>query len=187
MSRVTPVYKPSDYPGNPDEQTRQDLAELFTFLFPGVAEPEIDRPHTGMAVAAQNPKLALHIARLTNFVALELSWCQRRDLLELAIQALNLHFKCDFSFVARMPRAEATGLGMERLAALPFWRSSSLFDDEQRLVVEYVEAVVSGDVPEELFARVVERWGEKGAVEFTAVIGTFSAWAMLLNAVRPQL
>ena len=185
MSRVTPVYKPSDYPGNPDEQTRQDLAELFGFLFPGVAEPEIDGPHTGMAIAAQNPKLALNLARLTNVVALDLAWCQRRDLLELAIQAVNLHFKCDFSFAARIPRADASGLGIERLAALPYWRTSALFDEEQRLVAEYVEAVVSGDVPDALFARVVERWGEKGAVEFTAVIGTFSAWAMLINAARP--
>lgn len=187
MSRVTPVYKPSDYPGSPDEQTRADLSELFAFLAPDAADPEIDKAHTGLAIAAHNPRFALDLARLSNTAALGLSWSARRDLLELAIQAVNLHYKCDFSFVARIPRADPSGLGQDRLAALPFWRTSNLFDTQQRLVVEYVEAVVRGDVPEDLFARVKAEWGEKGAVEFTAVIATFSAWAMLINAARPEL
>jgi len=187
MSRVKPVFRPSDYPGNPDEQTRRDLAELFDFLVPGAADPEIDKPHTGMAIAAHNPRFALNLAKLTNHVALGLGWSQRKDLLELAVQAVNLHFKCDFSFVTRLPKADATGIGMERIAALPFWRNSNLFDEEQRLVLEYVEAVVSGDVPDALFAKVAGQWGETGAVELTSVIATFSAWAMLINAARPQL
>jgi alkylhydroperoxidase family enzyme len=186
MSRVTPVFKPSDYPGNPDEQTRQDLAELFDFLAPGTAEPEIDKAHTGTAIAALNPRFALNLAKMTGHVALGLGWSQRKDLLELAIQAVHLHFKCDFSFAARLPKAEASGLGMERLAALPFWRTSSLFDDEQRLTVEYVEAVASGEVPDTLLARVKARWGEIGAMEFAAVVATFSAWSMLINVARPE-
>lgn len=185
MSRITPVYRPSDYPGTPDAATRADLAELFGFLAPGVAEPEIDKPHTGMAIAAHNPKFALNLARLTNHVALGLEWSGRKDLLELAVQAVNLHYKCDFSFAARMAKADASGLGMERLAALPFWRMSSLFDAEQRLLAEFVEAVVAGDVPDELLGRAKAQWGEKGVVECTAVIATFSAWAMLINVARP--
>jgi len=185
MSRITPVYRPGDYPGTPDEVTRADLAELFAFLAPGVAEPEIDRPHTGMAIAAHSPGFALNLARLTNHVALGLGWSGRKDLLELAVQAVNLHYKCDFSYEVRIAKADASGLGMERLAALPFWRTSSLFDEEQRLVAEFVEAVVAGDVPDELVDRARARWGEKGVVECTAVIATFSAWAMLINVARP--
>jgi 4-carboxymuconolactone decarboxylase len=185
MSRITPVFKPSDYP-DPDEQTRQDLAELFEAIAPGVAQPEIDKPHTGMAIAAHNPKFALNLSRLTTHVALGLDWGQRKDLFELAVQAVNLHFKCDFSFATRMAKADASGLGMERLAALPYWRTSSLFDDEQRLVAEFVESTISGDVADELLVRAKARWGEKGVVELTAVIGTFSLWAMLINAGRPR-
>ena len=109
----------------------------------------------------------------------------QRDLMELAIQAVNLHFKCEFSFETRMPYAASTGIGMERLAALPLWRTSALFDDEQRLVIEYANAVVTGDVPEELSQRAVAHFGERGTVEMTAVIGTFSLWAMLINSARP--
>jgi alkylhydroperoxidase family enzyme len=186
MSRVTAVYKPSDYPGTPDEQTRGDLAELFEHMFPGVEDPEIDRPHSGMAIAALNPRLALHLTKISGFAALQLGWSKRADLREIAIQTVNLHFKSDFSARSRHRAWEAVGLRLEQLAALPFWKTTDLFDEEQRLVIEYALAVVSGEVPEELFARVVARYGETGAVECTTVIGLWSMWAMLINATQPR-
>jgi alkylhydroperoxidase family enzyme len=187
MARVTAVYRPGDYPGTPDAETQQALAELFAHLRPGSPDPEIDRDHAGIAIAAQNPRLALAMARMSGFMVLELGWCQRRDLLELAIQTVHLHYRCDFSFQARLPNMERLGLDPHLLAALPYWRTSPMFDDEQRLVIEYTLATVSGEVPEELFARVVAAHGEKGAVEFTTVVGWFALWAMLINATRPRL
>ena len=187
MSRVTPVYRPSDYPGSPDEQTREDLAELFAHMFPGVDDPEIDRPHSGVAIAALNPRLALHLSKLSSFAALQMGWSKRADLREIAIQTVNLHYKSDFSARSRHRAWEAVGLRMEQLAALPFWQSTGLFDEEQKLVIEYTLAVVAGEVPEALFTRVVARFGEKGAVECTAVVGVWSMWAMLLNAAQPSL
>lgn len=187
MSRVTAVYKPSDYPGTPDEGTQADLAELFGYMFPGVESPEIDRPHAGVAIAALNPRLALHLSKISGFAALELGWSKRADLREIAIQTVNLHFKSAFSAQSRFRAWEAVGLRMEQLAALPCWETSGLFDAEQKLVIAYALAVVCGEVPEALFTRVVSAFGEKGAVECTAVIGIWSMWAMLLNATQPQL
>jgi 4-carboxymuconolactone decarboxylase len=182
MPRVNPIFRPQDCPEGADDATRQAIAEFFEQLFPGNASPEINTGHTGLALAAHSPKFAGNLSRLTRSVVLETGWTERRDLPELAVQAVNLHFSSAFSFETRMGNAEATGLGMERLAALPCWRASTLFDEEQRLVLEYVAAVVSGDVPGELFDRVKARYGEKGAVELTALVGTFSLWAMLINA-----
>jgi alkylhydroperoxidase family enzyme len=186
MARVTAIYRPSDYPGTLDAQTAADLAELFGHMFPGVEEPEIDKAHTGMAIAALNPKLALHLSRLSGFAALQLGWSQRADLREIAIQTVNLHFRSAYSAQSRFKAWEAAGLSKDQLAALPFWQGTDLFDDEQRLVIEYALAVVTGEVPEALFASVAARYGEKGAVECTAVIGIWSMWAMLLNATQPH-
>jgi alkylhydroperoxidase family enzyme len=185
VTRVTAVYKPSDYPGTPDEATGRELAELFQYLFPQVAEPQIDQRHAGLAIAAQNPKLALHLAKLSGFIAGELPWCHRRDLRELAIQTLNIYFKSDYSLNARVPNAVAAGIGADLQAALPSWRTSQLFNDEQRLIIEYTEAVVRGAVPAELFARVVANFGEKGAIECTTLVAFWSFWAMFLNATHP--
>lgn len=186
MSRITPVYKPGDYPGPLDGKTAEELAELFGYLFPGNPAPEIDRSHAGVAIAAHNPKLALQLAMLSRFIALDMPWCQRSDLRELAIQTLNLHYKCDFAFQARLPNAKAAGVAPELLAAIPYFRTTPLFTEEQRLVIEYTNAVVTGDVPADVLARVVERYGEKGAVECTTAIAWWSFWAMFLNAARPQ-
>lgn len=151
MARVRAVYKPGDYPGTPDETIKRNLAELFEYLFPHKPDPEIDQAHAGIAIAAQNPRLALHLAKLSSFIAGELPWCQRRDLRELAIQAVNVHFRCEYSFRARMPIAESVGISADLQRALPSWQISKLFDDEQQLVIEFTNAVVSGDVPTSFF------------------------------------
>ena len=187
MARVTTINKPGDYPGNPDAATQADLAALFAALFPGNPDPEINKFHAGVAIAAHNPKLALHLARMSGLIAGELGWCQRKDLRELAIQTLNLHYQSDYSFRCRADIATAAGISHEQQAALADWRGNSLFDAEQRLTIEYSGAVVAGDVPEELFDRVKARWGERGAVECTALIGFWAFWAMFLNATGATL
>ncbi|MCB2079824.1 MAG: hypothetical protein KDE55_19280 [Novosphingobium sp.] len=187
MSRITPVFRPTDYPGTPDDETRADVAALFEAAFAGADDPAFDKAHTGMAIAAQSPKFALKLSELTRCAALDMKWCSaHRDLMELAIQAVNQHFGCVFSFEARLPYAESTGIGMDRLAALPMWRDSSLFDEEQKLVLEYVNAVVTGKVPADVSERVIARYGERGAVEISALVGTFSLWAMLINTAAPS-
>jgi 4-carboxymuconolactone decarboxylase len=186
MPRITAVYRPADHPARADPAVQAGLEELFGYLFPGKPDPEIPRDHAGIAIAAQNPRLALKLAQLSRFIALETGWCERADLRELAIATLNRKFRSDFSFQARLHHARAAGLSEAQLAALPDGAASGLFDDEQRLVIDYTLAVVAGDVPEALFARVVAAYGEAGAVEFTTVVGFWSFWAMLINAVRPS-
>jgi len=187
VARVTAVYKPGQYPGTPDEATREDLGALFRYLLPEGSDPKIDKRHAGVAIAAQNPRLALELVKLSGFIAGALPWCQRRDLRELAIQTVNIHFKSDYSFKARIPNAVAGGLGADLQSALPSWQTSPLFNDEQRLIIEYTNAVVRGDVPADLFSRVVAKYGEKEAIECTALVAFWSFWAMFLNATHPEL
>lgn len=182
--RIKGIYEPGDYP--PDNaELQKDGAALFAHLFPGEENPRIDAHHAGNAIMAHSPKLALHFAQLSRFMALDLGWCRRTDLRELAFATLNLKLKSAYSFESRRGAAEAAGIGPALLAAIPDWETASVFDDEQRLVIAYTQAVVSGEVPEALFARVRDHFGEQGAVEFTAVVGFWSCWAMILNAIRP--
>lgn len=182
MARVTEVFRPEDHPAHADAQTRADLAALFAHLFPDGAPGE---PHAGYAVLAQSPRLALAVAKMSDCVLGEIGWTQRRDLRELSVQALNWHYGCDFSFQAHLGYAELSGITLEQQAAIPLWRTSRLFDNEQRLVIEHTLACVAGDVPGELFERVKAHFGEAGAVEFTVTVGWWSLWAMLLNATQP--
>ncbi len=185
VARLTAIHRPADHPQSRHEGTAREAAELFEYLCPNSTAPQIDRSHDGIAIAAQNPRLALNLAQLSRFMALELQWCRRPDLRELAIQAVNAHFGCEYSFNSRIRAAEAAGIGIDLQRALPQWRLNALFNAEQKLVIEYTLAVVGGKVPDDLFARVVASFGEKGTVEFTAVAGFWAFWAMFLNATRP--
>ena len=186
MARIKGIYRPSDYSENADDATKKDLSELFQHLFPQSETPEIDPQHGGFAVVAQNPRLALLLVKLNDYIVRGMPWTsQRRDLRELAVQTLNFHFKCEYSFRAHLEPAQAYGISAELLAAIPYWQTTDLFNEEQRLVVEYTLAVVSGNVPEQLFSQIVRKYGEKEAVEFTTGIAWWSFWAMIINATRP--
>lgn len=175
MARLGLIREPGDDPA-------PERADLFTALFPGNPTPVFNHAHTLMAVLAHSPKLALPAARLSAAVILDSAWGQRVGLRELAFQTLGQHFGDRFSREARQPNAEAAGLTADQLTALPDWRVSDLFDDEQKLVIEYTQAVVTGRVPDELFARMVARYGEQEAVECTAAIAFWSFWAMISGA-----
>ena len=87
---------------------------------------------------------------LSRLMALDLAFCRRADLRELAIQMAHLKARCGFAFKSRL--GKDTGLSGDQLAALAVWESSSQFDEEQRLVLAYAEAVADNAVSDELFA-----------------------------------
>jgi alkylhydroperoxidase family enzyme len=184
-ARVKGVFKQTDYPGTPDEATKKELAALFQQMT-GDANGELGGPAGGFAMVAHNPTLARHLGTVAGYIARDMTWCKRKDMRELAVQVLNLHWKCEFSFQSHMLHAPKEGISAEMQAALPYWRTTNIFDDEQRLVIEYSFAVCEGNVSDELFARVVKQYGEKGAVEFTTAVAWWSFWAMILNATQPK-
>jgi 4-carboxymuconolactone decarboxylase len=64
------------------------------------------------------------------------------------------------------------GLTDDELLALPSYRRSPLFDETDRLVLDYAAAMsrTPADVPDELFARLRERFDDAHLVELTHVI-----------------
>lgn len=61
---------------------------------------------------------------------------------------------------------------MEKLEALEQWKDSELFDQKERLVLEYTEAMTYSDqlVSEDLMHRLCEFFDEDGIVELTGLI-----------------
>jgi alkylhydroperoxidase family enzyme len=181
MARATEIRRAGQYPASADAETRAGLDELFAGMFPGNPDGAIDHNHSGMAVAANSPKLAAMMGQMSRFVVLELGWSQRKALSELAIRTVNHHYGSTFSNDARLGAAKAAGLSGAQLAAVPDWRSD-LFDAEQKLTIEYAGAVLRGAVDDALFARMVATFGEKDTVECTAAIGWWALWASLIEA-----
>lgn len=185
MSRVRLAFTPEDYSPSIN---RNDVEKLFEQLHSWTGDGGIPKTAAGFAVVARDPKLARLLAMVSDYMTLECPWTSERTALrELSIQALNLHFQCDYNFQSHLGKAEQRfGVTAEMQAAIPYWKVTSVFDDEQRLVIEYTFATVKGEVSDELFERVVEQFGEMGAIEFTVGIAWWSFWALIVGAVRPE-
>ncbi|GGC11940.1 hypothetical protein GCM10011494_33420 [Novosphingobium endophyticum] len=186
-SRIKGVYWESDYPYDLDDATASELGELFDYVAQSYPEPEgryISGGHAGISQLAQNPRIALNALKLTHAVLGERTWAKDHfDLRELIVQTVNLHFRSQYCFQAHVDVARRAGLTDEQQAMLSLWETADhVYSDEHKLIIEYTLAVCSGVVPDAIFARVVDRYGEKEAIECTAVIATWAFWAMILNA-----
>jgi alkylhydroperoxidase family enzyme len=78
------------------------------------------------------------------------------------------------------------GLSEEKIAAIPSWSTSSLFDDRERVVLAYTDALVleGGRVPDELFARLRDHFTDEVILEFTYVTCMYEMHATMSRALR---
>ena len=120
-----------------------------------------------IAVQGHNPRL------MNGYGALELAFGgakrapkKLKTLMELKAGAIvGCEWCLDFgSWLAR-----GEGISEEQLRALPTFRDSDLFDADEKLVLEYAEAIsrTPVEVSDELFARLRERFDEPQIVELT--------------------
>jgi alkylhydroperoxidase family enzyme len=99
-------------------------------------------------------------------------------LVELKAAALaGCQWCMDFgSWIAR----NQGGVTEEQLRELPDFRDSAAFSDDEKVVLEYAEAITRtpAEVPDELFARLRERFDEPQIVELT--------WAAAIENMRAR-
>lgn len=183
MARMKIVRRPEDCSGSP-----QDAEQLFDIFFPEGSERQFSGAQLGWGlVAAHHPQTAITMVKLTKLMAGGPFLTARPDLREIAIQTVNMHFHCEFSYRSHLAYLAKVGLSLEIITALPYWRTSSLFDAEKKLVIEYTLAIVAGDVPDELHEKVADAFGQQGATELAFAVAHWSFWAMILNAAQPQI
>jgi len=180
MDRMRLVRRQEECPGSP-----QEVEELFATLFPQGGERVLRAGQMGWGLlAAQGPQMALTVVRLTRSIAAGAFLSARPDLREMAVQTVNLHFRCEFSYRSHLAYLPKVGLSLEAISALPYWRTSSLFNVEQKLVIEYTLAVLAGEVPDRVHRKVSRAFGRAAVAELAVAVGHWSFWAMLLNAAQ---
>lgn len=82
------------------------------------------------------------------------------------------------------------GLGYpdEKIAAIPHWGVSDLFDDKERAVLAYADALTSGDgrVPLAVFDKLKTFWDDEQIFEFTYITCLYSMHAVITRALRME-
>ncbi|PHK96468.1 carboxymuconolactone decarboxylase [Pseudoroseomonas rhizosphaerae] len=104
-----------------------------------------------------------------------------RELVIMRIAHLN---GAPYEAEQHAPIALKEGMTQAQLDALTDWRGSDAFDDTQRAVLAYCDAMTREvHVPDAVFAAVRERLDARDLVELTATIGAYNMVSRFLEAM----
>ena len=104
---------------------------------------------------------------------------------ELAILRVALLNGADYEYRAHLPFALQEGLSQEQIDALPGWPLSPRFDERERAVLAYTDAMTRGiGVPDAIFEGVRRHFDERETVELTATIGGYNLVSRFLVAMQ---
>lgn len=108
-----------------------------------------------------------------------------REMVILLVAVLN---RAPYEFTQHAPLALAEGLSKAQIDALAQWRTSVLFDERQRDVLAYAEAMtVQVQVPQPLFDAVRGHLEVRELVELTAVVASYNMVSRFLEALQIQI
>ena len=104
---------------------------------------------------------------------------------ELAIMLIARLNGARYEFEQHLPYALRAGLTQVQLDQIDDWRGSTLFDETQRAVLGYTEAMTRNiKVPDEVFARIKDKFDCKKLVELTATVGGYNMVSRMLEAME---
>jgi alkylhydroperoxidase family enzyme len=108
---------------------------------------------------------------------------QSRELAVIRVAILN-----DVEYVQRAHGpvyALTEGLTPEQVSAVANWRASHLFNDRQRALLAYTDAMTREiEVPDAVFSEVRKHFTERQAVELTMLIGAYNMLTRFLKAMK---
>jgi alkylhydroperoxidase family enzyme len=91
-----------------------------------------------------------------------------------------------FVFSQHCKSCRMLGMSDEKIAAIRTWSTSNHFDDVERVVLAYTDAMVAGDgrVPDELFAELREHLDDVEILELTYITAMYDMHAVIARALR---
>lgn len=90
-----------------------------------------------------------------------------RSLVTVRVSQIN---HCAFCVDINSATLAKRGVPMEKIEALSDWHDSLLFDNDERLALEYAEAMTLNRVDTDLRGRVSQHWHDDFVVELTGLI-----------------
>jgi AhpD family alkylhydroperoxidase len=108
-----------------------------------------------------------------------------RDLQELLILRIAQVNDSAYEQSVHRPIAVACGASPDKIAALPDWGASALFDARERAALGFIEqAARSGDVDDAVFAALRDAFSPREIIELTALVAWYVGNSRLVRALR---
>ena len=128
-----------------------------------------------------SPDLAGRWSRFGEF--LRYSTCLPPRLSELAIIATGRHWNSQLEFYIHAEAARKAGLDPAVIEAIRVAGEPTFLDRAEADIYEFARQMLqAGTVSEPAYEAVERRWGARGVVELTALIGYYTMVSMTLNA-----
>lgn len=107
------------------------------------------------------------------------------DVRELVIMRVALLNRAPYEADQHAPIALQEGVSQAKLDALDAWPDSTLFDDRERAVLAYTDAMTRQvQVPDPVFAEVARHFAPPLLVELTATVAAYNMVSRFLEALQ---
>jgi 4-carboxymuconolactone decarboxylase len=104
---------------------------------------------------------------------------------EFAILVTARHWTAQYEWAAHRRMGEQAGLSPAHADALAEGRRPEGMSAEEAAIYEFAtELLRTGEVSDQNFAAIKDRWGERGVVELICTLGYYSTVSMILNVHR---
>ncbi len=134
-----------------------------------------------LRAAIHSPELARRWSELGEF--LRFGTCLPKRLTELAILVTGRRWTSQVEWWVHARAAAEAGMPADAIEAIRRGESPALPDHDDAAVYEFARQLqYTGQVPLPAYQAVERRWGPRGVVELTAVIGYYTMVSMTLNA-----
>lgn len=128
-----------------------------------------------------SPELAARWSRIGEFLRYSTSLPAKLN--ELAIIVVGRHWNSQLEFSIHAEAARAAGLDPACIEAIRMGEAPTFTDPAEAEVYDYARLLLqTGTVTDDIHGAVTARWGARGAVELTGVIGYYTMVSLTLNA-----
>jgi alkylhydroperoxidase family enzyme len=131
---------------------------------------------------ARSPNTLRNFLRLGN--SLLLYGRLAANLRELAILRIARITGADYEWAHHVPIAKQAGVSQAQIEGIADWRNAGVYNAIEKAVLEYVEAAVNRDVPDDVFEAVRSLLSEDDVIELTLVCGYWGMVACILLSLK---
>jgi 4-carboxymuconolactone decarboxylase len=129
----------------------------------------------------QSPRLCGDFEAVLRFLRFECS--VHEHLRELSILVVARRWKAQYEWFAHAPLARRAGVDSEVVEAIRTARTPHFAQDDERAVYEFVQELATTGFASDAHYQAVHRLlGDTGIVELVALVGEYTAVALILNA-----
>ena len=132
-----------------------------------------------------SPELASRVQQLGAFCRYDTSLPPH--LSELAILIVARHWEAEYEWAIHAKEARKAGFTDAVISAIANGTRPTFDDPDAELLYDFAtEFFQRNDVPDDIFARAVERFGRRTTVELAGILGYYSMLAMAIRIFRLQ-